>query len=345
MKSKIPLSIIIPVYNMEDYIERCLLSLLEQDIEAEDFEIIVVNDGSTDKSKELIIQLQRKFKNLILINQENRGVSAARNAGISIAKGKYLLFIDADDYVVPNALSRFIDKATRESLDVLCLNLSVYDNKGICLGRSDYGNFTGKILGGIETYRITRGKNEKEPDRSWGILFNKEFLERSNLAFLQGVPYLEDGLFVGKALCLAKRCSFDNNPFYYRIITPGSASNSDLYKTDRAREGFLKAALDLREFRNTSELNTIQQGLVNHLTAKYILSIIISAIGSRDIKKLLSIRVQISQHGFLRLKTKGLLSNTDYAILYNCSFWIFIVYYFLETRVKLLNQIIHKSLQ
>uniref|UniRef100_UPI0030DB473E glycosyltransferase family 2 protein n=1 Tax=uncultured Imperialibacter sp. TaxID=1672639 RepID=UPI0030DB473E len=99
------LSIIVPVYNVEEYLERCVRSLEDQDIPRSDYEIIVVNDGSPDNSKEVVERLQRELSNIILINQENQGVSMARNAGIDRASGEYLVVVDPDDYVAPNSFA------------------------------------------------------------------------------------------------------------------------------------------------------------------------------------------------------------------------------------------------
>ena len=88
------LSIIIPMYNVERYVNKCLLSLEDQDIPMEDYEIICINDGSPDNSREVVIRLQKEFNNIILIDQENQGVSCARNAGINSACGEFVLFID-----------------------------------------------------------------------------------------------------------------------------------------------------------------------------------------------------------------------------------------------------------
>ena len=94
------ISIIVPVYNVEKYLERCLDSILSQTFS--DFELILVNDGSTDHSLEICRSYAEKDERILLIDQENRGLSAARNAGIAVAKGEYLGFVDSDDYIAQN---------------------------------------------------------------------------------------------------------------------------------------------------------------------------------------------------------------------------------------------------
>ena len=113
------LSIILPIYNVEPYVEKCLRSLEHQDMPKDDYEIICVNDGSPDNSKLIVERLQKEFSNIILINQTNKGVSVARNNAIKKAKGEYLLFIDPDDSVQPNCLSELLYNAKSKELDVV----------------------------------------------------------------------------------------------------------------------------------------------------------------------------------------------------------------------------------
>ena len=100
------LSIIVPVYNVEAYLERCVSSLLDQDIDRDDYEIILVNDGSTDHSVQIVNSF--RDKRIRLFNQENGGPSKARNTGMREANGDWIMFLDADDEVTPDALSTFV---------------------------------------------------------------------------------------------------------------------------------------------------------------------------------------------------------------------------------------------
>lgn len=100
------LSIIVPVYNAEEYIEGCVNSLLKQDLSEQEYEIILINDGSTDNSPKLAQKLKEQNNNIVLLSQENKGQSVARNKGMDIAKGKYIMFVDADDKLYPNVIKR-----------------------------------------------------------------------------------------------------------------------------------------------------------------------------------------------------------------------------------------------
>ena len=109
-------SVIIPVYNVEDYIEKCLNSLLQQTLD--DIELIIVNDGTKDLSIEKIQYLVDSNKNIKLINQKNSGLSAARNTGLEYAEGEYVAFIDSDDYVESTFLEELYIAAIEDNLDI-----------------------------------------------------------------------------------------------------------------------------------------------------------------------------------------------------------------------------------
>ena len=98
------LSIIVPVYNVEKYIRPCIESIFKQGLDDEDFEVIIVNDGSTDKSMDMIADIIPLHRNITVINQENKSLSVARNNGLAIAKGEYIIMPDSDDLLIENSL-------------------------------------------------------------------------------------------------------------------------------------------------------------------------------------------------------------------------------------------------
>jgi glycosyltransferase involved in cell wall biosynthesis len=113
------LSVIIPVYNAAPYVEACINSIYQQRLDGNDFEIILINDGSTDDSLLIITELQKRHDNIHIFSQKNQGPSVARNKGIKEACGKYISFVDADDLLIPGALSYLINYAERYSTDVI----------------------------------------------------------------------------------------------------------------------------------------------------------------------------------------------------------------------------------
>lgn len=118
------ISLIIPVYNVEKYIKKALDSVVNQTMK--NIQVIIVNDGSTDNSINIVEDFARKNSNFTIINQDNKGLAAARNAGLKIAKGKYIAFMDSDDYIEPNFLECLYKLAKDNDADISCCNYNIY---------------------------------------------------------------------------------------------------------------------------------------------------------------------------------------------------------------------------
>lgn len=116
---KMKLSIIVPVYNGEKYIREGINALLNQDLAVADYELIVVNDGSTDGTLEILEEIKRKNAHVQLFSQENKGLSVTRNVGLEMAKGEYILFVDADDLIANHSLKTILDYTIQYDLDFL----------------------------------------------------------------------------------------------------------------------------------------------------------------------------------------------------------------------------------
>ena len=129
-KKKILITIIVPVYNTEKYLKECLDSIVSQSIE-EAFEILVVDDGSKDRSADIIKYYEKKYKGIIRgIYQKNQGQSAARNHALEVATGEYLIFIDSDDYIGKNYIKKLVDVAKETNADMVLCNYTKVDEKG-----------------------------------------------------------------------------------------------------------------------------------------------------------------------------------------------------------------------
>lgn len=121
------LTIIVPVYNGEKYLARCLQSIVEQNIS--EMEILVINDGSTDRSKEIIEEFQKKYSNIVLINKKNGGLPQARKTGVKQAKGKYIGFVDADDWIEPDMYQKMYQAAVKYKAEIVCCGICInYEN-------------------------------------------------------------------------------------------------------------------------------------------------------------------------------------------------------------------------
>ncbi len=122
------LSILIAAYNVEKFIKKCILSCASQNLEVTTYEIIVVNDGSTDGTLNLLENLKKEITNLVVINQNNSGLGAARNTALKHAKGEYVWFIDGDDYIAKNSLTEILSAIALNKLEVLVLNYEVVND-------------------------------------------------------------------------------------------------------------------------------------------------------------------------------------------------------------------------
>lgn len=331
------LSIIVPVYNVEPYVERCLRSLINQDIPSDEYEIIVVNDGSPDNSRDIVVKLQQETGNIILIDQENQGVSVARNIGLAHANGSYALFVDADDYVVENSLQLFLQFAESKKLEILYMGFQEKFCNGRTAGEADYTNQNFRLFGGVETYHLTRNINNLTTDRSCAILYNKHFLNKFYLKFIPGILMNEDAHFVGKVLSLANQCSFCDKPFYIYEKRPGSASSGNKRNDINRTKGFLIATKDLITFKKSYLFDEDQLKLINHLIAKFTLTAVMSAASTKSIQILKMVKIKLTKYGVKKLDTKGLSKLRTYTIIYNLSFWAFVAFYVLESRIHIVK--------
>ncbi|WP_298540317.1 glycosyltransferase [uncultured Aquimarina sp.] len=179
------LSIIVPVYNVELFLEKCIQSVFDQDIPHETYEIVAVNDGSTDNSPAILEKLQKTISNLKIIHQDNKGLSGARNSGFDFATGDYLLCVDSDDYILPNSLHKLISLAEEHQLDLLEFGAQgVDEDKNVIYSLAKSSN--GKVFTGEQYLTEIRYMGS-----ACNKLYNRNFLNTHKLRFMEGV-YIED---------------------------------------------------------------------------------------------------------------------------------------------------------
>ena len=213
------LSIIIPAYNAQSYIERCISSLLNQSLSTQEYEIIVINDGSTDHTAAIVLALSQKSNIVKLISQENKMAGGARNTGLKKAQGEYILFVDADDYVMAGSVHRLLDLAKEGDLDILMADYC--DEK---MGQKPIKN----VQYQLNTKDIITGKqflkNNEVSWTVWSYLFKKEFLEQQQLLFREN-SMATDVDFSLKCVYYANRMQYVNIFFYSWLYNPISLSH------------------------------------------------------------------------------------------------------------------------
>lgn len=214
------LSIIIPVYNVEQYVEKCLRSCAEQNIPADEYEIIVINDGSTDNSLKIIKKVIAEHYNFILIDKPNGGVSSARNAGLYIAQGEYVWFVDADDWIADNCLQAIVDTLVADHLDILQIGY--------------YSVLKDKLVPCSQKYRKTTNILTPFDYMSLNLfiggvsfsIFNKKIAIDHAVTFDQDLKLAEDQLFFLSIMYFSKRVRRIDSLFYHYYFNSLSAVNT-----------------------------------------------------------------------------------------------------------------------
>lgn len=203
--------------------KQCVESALSQNIPDSDYEIILVNDGSTDGSLIIAEEFSRKYNHISLYSQRNMGLSAARNTGLNYAKGDYVWFVDSDDFIEKNCLKDIVDQLNNNQLEGLRLRPVRYCN-GIC----DYDNRL--ILNGIVTGLMCLEKRKSYREAVWLTIYKRRFLEKYGLRFMVGKIH-EDNEFTPKAYYYMKRLKFlDKHYYYYRFNSSSLTKNNTLLK-------------------------------------------------------------------------------------------------------------------
>ena len=242
MEYECPLTVIVPCFNVEDYIEKNIESLLAQDLDGAEY--LFVNDGSTDGTRDIILQYMQQYPNIRLVEQENGGLGAARNTGIKNSRGKYIIFLDSDDYIEPNCLKYITDVAIENRLDMLYLGHKAVDEEGKILGTTIAPDSEGVVKGTAWLM------SSKADPASCFYLYSGEFLRNLDFGFM-GRVYHEDMDFTIHALYRAERVMSVNYNFYYYLLREGSISQhfstkriTDYYEVANRVDSWVKEEVD-----------------------------------------------------------------------------------------------------
>lgn len=220
-------SIIIPVYNAEKYIQRCVNSIFEHISEGL-FEIIIVNDGSTDNSADICDEIKEKFKNIIVIHQNNRGVSASRKRGIEFATGDWIVFVDADDMVIGNFIL-YIERY-KENCDWIVFSGKLVNAETVKVHKQE---FYAGILGISNTSFLKVSRL----NAVWSKAYKKQLIIENDISFDEDVFHGEDMLF---NLLYCSHCdtvSFVDKSVYQLVSNPWSATKK--YQPDNLANDML----------------------------------------------------------------------------------------------------------
>ncbi len=214
-------SIVIPVYNVEEYLRECLDSVINQTLR--DIEIICINDGSTDNSADILAEYQNRENRLKVISQENGGQSKARNAGLEVATGEYIYFLDSDDYIKTNSLEKLYTIAKTNNLDIIYFDSEVIFENDIL--RNEFSEYSTIYNRKKEYAEVLSGKElfcKLVSDNAYVVqpclqFAKREYLEEKNIRFFEGIIY-EDNLYTFKSILQAERVVHSKDKLYVRRI-------------------------------------------------------------------------------------------------------------------------------
>ena len=253
----VKISVVIPVYNVAEFLEEAISSLLNQTFE--DFELICVNDGSKDNSLDILNDFAKKDSRVVVIDKENGGCGSARNRALDEAKGEYIYFFDPDDYILPDAFERLYENIVNNDSDLVLFKIAHFvDGEPVnysnplfnfdkLFPNADFDNFTFNYKD-IKSHVLNSGF------APWSKLYRKEFLDRyDDFRFDLGVAF-DDVPFHVKSLLRAEKISFSPDYYYhYRCANPNSVNNTpsnaiDIMKIVELVENFLKSEGYFEEF-------------------------------------------------------------------------------------------------
>lgn len=208
------LSIIVPIYNVEQYIEECLYSLYNQDISIEEYEIICVNDCSPDRSVDIVKRMQKIYSNLTLIEHtENKRQGGARNTGLKHAQGEYIWFVDSDDFIMPNVLSVLLNNARMYSLDILQFDYI----RGS--GKHDIKKIYNDQIQTGEEYLFNEISEDwyEKINGPWHQLIRKELLINNNIKYIENIQYEDTDFMLSVFLSATKVQYMPICAYNYRV--------------------------------------------------------------------------------------------------------------------------------
>lgn len=245
-------TVIVPTYNSEKYIEKCIETVKEQTFK--NYEMIIVNDGSTDGTLEIIKKKMKEYNWIKLINIENHGQGYARNLAIKEAKGDYILFLDSDDLLNSQTLEIAVKRIEEDKSDVVFFDwLRYYEDKGI-YKKARPKEFFGKginVLEGKDTIQLLTLKVYFTVNN----LYSKKFLLDKNVKYGEGYLY-EDTTFWISVAVKAQKVSIIEEPLYI-VVTNSSSSTKTNYDTTRHADGFLKAVEECLKILNESDYESV----------------------------------------------------------------------------------------
>ena len=232
------LSFIVPLYNSAKWLEKCLYSILSQDIPEDQMEIICINDGSPDNSADMAREIGKSHPSIIVIDQPNQGPSGARNTGMKAATGKYLAFVDPDDFVEPNVYGQLVQQMENEQLDMLRFNYQIVDENYNPVEKRPFEkafDYSPKLMSGAEflATRLDIACN------IWRYIYRREIITTNNIWCFTG-DYFDDTPWLPLVLLKAERMNIcDVVAYDYLVRADSLVKTNDPKMMKRKSDGVI----------------------------------------------------------------------------------------------------------
>ena len=254
--NEILLTYIIPVYNTERYVLRCLQSIVNQQLWPDDYEVLVIDDGSTDGSRAVVEAFAAEHRQVKLLAQQNAGVSSARNMAMDNARGRYLMFVDSDDRLGDDVIHRLVQRAIDDELDVLSFNYECEDAQGNVLPHSREDNYaTTPVVTGYDFLNA-----HSMTPYVWRFLLRREYLQQGGWRFDPSLIVCEDGALIARFLLNAPRMAHEDTIAYCYVNRSDSAMhNPDKEHLRRRVFSQVDAAASINVTARQFEAQTSQQ--------------------------------------------------------------------------------------
>lgn len=320
------LSIVIPAYNVAKYIDKCLSSLIDQDLLPTEYEIIVINDGSTDDTLSVACEFASKHSNIRVIDKQNEGLSMTRNVGLKHSVGDYILFVDSDDYIQRCSIAKICTKMQEEGLDIVEFGFNDVDEQGNAVASSfpyapkrEEGVVTSGrnyLLGSVVLYPMV-----------WCRAYRRLFLLGNNLT-MHPIRH-EDEEFTPRALYLAQKVGYISDDIYKYVWHEGSIMSA--YKESSFFD-MITAMGNLHRFATTT-IDKRDKVMLNFFDNR--IATILLMIFKRSVRDGYSFQAQMvklmTEFGIYPLRGK---CCSFYVILFNLSVRYFTKYYQFKLRIK-----------
>lgn len=280
MDSRAKVSIVLPVYNVADYLKECIQSILNQTFK--EYELILVDDGSTDGSEIMCDQYKKKDERIVVVHQKNGGLSAARNTGMNYAKAEYITFIDSDDFVGPQYIELLYESVIKNDADIsICDYKEVSQNATI--GSIDYcekDNIKELSLDKEETIKqVYKTDYHGIEFVSWAKIYKLDLFKSNDIYFPEGRLH-EDAFTTYKLFYISKKITYIDIPLYFYRIRSGSIMTSEF--SEKRLDMICATREEYQFFKKNDNYELMRLAFFDHLhKVKLILKMIYNSSGNK----------------------------------------------------------------